>query len=311
MAVTLIEGNKYSNTTLAGYVIDRLAKDDGGVLACLPFTEILGNSYTYNTLTTDSGADFYEVGETWKESTPRLTPATAKLVILGGDADVDNFLKATRSNIIDLQGEVLNNKIKAVRNKFNETFFYGNATTNPKEFTGLQGLIADTTYNTVHAGTGTGSALSIAKLQDAIDLMKEVPNELLMTKKMRSLINVYLNSVGDKFVAERNQFGQMIEWFRGLPVRTTDFILNTETASSGAFAAATGGACTTIFLMKYDSKAICGLQGPNQVETIPIGDLETKDAKRWRIRWYCGLKFEDLRLAGKVDGIATASAVTA
>ena len=311
MALTIIEGNKYSTTELAGYVIDRLAKPSP-IMMKLPFVEVLGNSFTYNTVTTRSGAAFYGVGDTWTESTPTITQATAALTILGGDADVDNFLKATRSNKLDLQGEVMADKIKAVRETFLDSFYYGDDSSNPKQFDGLQVLLSSTTYNTVHAGTGTGSVLSIVKLQQAIDLITGWdPTHLVMTKTMRRYINVYLDSIGDKFTTVRNEYGKMIEYFRGMEIVTDDQLLNTETAASGAYSAATGGANTSIFILSFDAKACCGIQGPNGVETILIGDLETKDAQRHRIRWYCGLKLEDLRSCAKVDGITAAGTVTA
>ncbi|MBA7630625.1 hypothetical protein ES703_38149 [subsurface metagenome] len=82
--------------------------------------------------------DFYDVGDTWVESTPTFEPTTATLKIMGGDADVDNFLKATRSNIQDLEAAVVELKAKALRRKFEETFIYGDATANPKQFDGLR-----------------------------------------------------------------------------------------------------------------------------------------------------------------------------
>jgi len=233
-----------------------------------------------------------------------LTQATATLKILGGDADVDNFLMATRSNHLDLKGEVLDDKIKSVREKYLDGFYYGNATTSPKTFNGLQVLMTSTTYNTVHAGSGTGTLLSIVLLQSAIDLITGyTPSKLVMTKGMRRYINVYLDSIGDKFTAVRDQYGKMIEYFRGLQIVTDDNLLNTETAASGAYTAKTGGGNTTIFICSFEPKSICGIQAEGGIQTVPLGDLETKDAKRWRIKWYCGLMFEDLRSSAKIDGI--------
>ena len=308
MALTLTEGNKYSRTELAGYVIDRLAKDDP-ILSVLPFESILGNSLTYNTITTRSGAAFYNVGDTWVESTPVLTATTAALTILGGDADIDNFIVATRSNILDVKGQVVDDKIKAVREKYNDTFFYGTGTA--PEFSGLHVLMTSTTYNTVHAGSGTGSVLSIVKLQEAIDLITGWrPTMLAMSKTMRRGINVYLDTIGDKFTAVRDDYGKLVEFFRGMKVSVSDHIKNTELAASGAYVVGTGSD-TSIFILSFDAKAACGIQGSKGVETINLGDLENKDASRYRIRWYCGLKYEDLRSCAKVDGITAAGTVTA
>jgi hypothetical protein len=304
MALTLTEGNKYSPTTLQGQVIDRLGKSDP-ILEVLPFKDVIGTSLTYNTVTTRSpGAAFYQVGDTWVEGTPTVTAATASLTILGGDADIDNFLKATRSNVQDLRGEVLADKIKSIKEKYLDSFYYGSGTA--PDFTGLQGLLTSTTYNTVENGTGSaGVALPVKKLQETIDLIGNgnIPTHMVMTKMMRRYINVYLDSIGDKFTAVRNDYGKMIEYFRGLQIVTSDVLLNTETVSTTTYGAKTGGACTSIFILTFSPTACCGIQGTNGVETVQIGDLETKDAERVRIRWYCGLMLQDLRSCAKITGV--------
>jgi len=278
----------------------------------LPFEDLLGNSLTYNTITTDSTATFHAPGDTWSEDTPLLTQATVTLKILGDDADIDNFIKATRSNHIDIQGLVLANKIKAVKNQFIDTFYYGATTSDANSFNGLQALMTSTTYNTVHAGSGTGTALSILKLREAIDLIRGYTPELMvMSKQLRRYIDVYLDSIGTHFPQAINKWGTRVKVFDEIEVYTDDLILNTETAASGAYTAKTGGGNTTIFILSFAPQAVCGVQGQAGVQTIPLGELETKDATRFRIKWYCGLKFEDLRSAAKVDGVDADGTVTA
>jgi hypothetical protein len=309
---TLVEGNKYSTTMLQKVVTDLLAKDSR-VTELMPFEDIKGNSLTYDVITTRSGASSYAVGDPWVESTPELTPHTAVLKIIGGDADVDNFLMTTR-NQIDMKTLVVNDKIRAVNEKFMNLFFYGNATTSPKEFDGLQVLMSSTTYNTVHAGSSTGSVLSIAKLRAAIDLMMGYRNQkkfIIMTKTMRTGISVYLDSIGDKFPRTVNEYGKPIEMFDGMEIIVDDNLLNTETAASGAYTASTGGANTTIFIVTFAPQACCGLSTPERIQTKSLGELETKDATRTRIKWYCGLKLEDIRSCVKVDGVVAAGTVTA
>ncbi|WP_392654640.1 major capsid protein [Dehalococcoides sp. THU4] len=311
MAISLIEANKYSTTTLKGQVIDRLAKSSQ-ILAKLPFMDVLGNSFTYNTITKDSSAEFYAPNEEWtEESTPEVTQATAQLVILGGNADIDGFLKATRSNQIDLKATVIDNKIKAVRNAFLDRFYYGDNSTNTKEFTGLHKLLTSTVYNTVHAGTDTGTALSMAKLRAALDMLLESADIIVSSGLLRRSVAAYRESIGDKIPNVSIGFGASALDFDGIPWIKDEFIVNTETASSGAFAAKTGGANTSLFGLKFGDQGVCGLQSPEGVQTIELGELESKDADRTRIKWYCGLKLENIRLAVKVDGIVAAGTVTA
>ena len=307
MALPLVEANKYSNTTLEGWVVDRLWKSSE-ILQRLPFETLNGNSLTYNTKTTMSTANFHSVNEVWNSDEPVLTQSTATITILGDDANIDNFIKQTRSNIIDVQRTVLEDKIQAIKNAFTDAFFYGSGTA--PAFTGLQSLISDTTYNTVHAGAGTGSVLSMAKLYQALDLPFGRPDVLVMTKTMRRGIQIYLDSVGDKFPSGRDTYGNMIETFQGVPVIVDDNLLNTETAASGAYTAKTGGACTTIFGLKFGAQDVCGLQS-GQITTKVFEDLESMDATRIRIKWYCGLMMANLRTSFKVDGITAAGTVTA
>lgn len=309
---TLTEGNKYSTTTLQTIVTD-LIVSESEILEHLQFEELKGNSLTYNRITTEAGAAYYAPGDTWVESTPVMTQDTVTLKILGGDADTDNFLARTRDKI-DIKQVTIENKVKVVTDTFLESFYYGLTTDNSKEFDGVHKLIASTTYNTVHAGSDTGTALSIDKLRQAIDLKKALKGAqtyIVMSKKMRRLMSTYLDSVGSAFPTTRKEAGKLQEWFEGLPIIVDDHIVDTETSASGAYSAKTGAASTTIFLLTFHPQGVCGVQGSDRIEVKDLGELETKDASRVRIKWYCGLKMESLISSAKVDGILTTGAVTA
>jgi len=146
MALTLAQAAHLSNDILQQGVILKLIYQDP-ILEKLQFKDIRGNGLTYNVETTLSTAQFYGVGEDWTESTMATTPATAVTTILGGDADVDSFLEATRSDVNDLMQEQINSKIRAIKHAYMNMLFYGwNGSTpiDSKGFTGLHGLINST-----------------------------------------------------------------------------------------------------------------------------------------------------------------------
>ena len=87
MALTLAEGAKLSNDILLQGVVETMVKESP-ILQELPFIEIVGNGLTYNQEKTLPDIDFYDVGDTWAESTPTFEQITANLKIMGGDADV-------------------------------------------------------------------------------------------------------------------------------------------------------------------------------------------------------------------------------
>src|SRR3970040_872588 len=117
MALPLAEAAKLSNDLLLAGVIESIIKESP-VLQRLPFIEITGNGLTYNRENASPTAAFYDVGDTWTEDTPTFTQVTATLKVLGGDADVDDFLKTTRSNIQDLEAAVVQLKANAVQRLF-------------------------------------------------------------------------------------------------------------------------------------------------------------------------------------------------
>ncbi|MCX8125949.1 MAG: phage major capsid protein, partial [Dehalococcoidia bacterium] len=124
MALSLVEAAKLSNDVLLKGVMETIVRESP-VLQRLPFIPIVGNALTYNQENAMATASWYDVGDNWSESTPTFTQKTATLKILGGDADVDNYLKKTRSNVQDIEAAVIELKAKALRYEFEDKFLYG------------------------------------------------------------------------------------------------------------------------------------------------------------------------------------------
>jgi hypothetical protein len=283
-------------------VVETIVKDSP-VLQQMPFIEIVGNVLTYNQENTLPTIDFYDVGDPWAESTPTFEQKTAGLKIMGGDADVDNFLKATRSNIQDLEAAVVELKAKALRDKFEDTFIYGNATTSPKQFDGLRKLIDTTTASAqVIAMGATGATLTLAKLDELIDAVKGgKPALLLMSRRSRRKLNALVRADGGMIESDRDNWGNFIQLWDGIPIGTSDWILDTHVLTGGVETATTGGTCSTIYAFQMGEGALCGLTSPGHITVEPIGSLETKDASRTRIKWYCSLAlFSSIKAAALI-----------
>jgi hypothetical protein len=150
MAITLVEASKLSNDVLLQGIIETIIKDSP-VLQQLPFIQIVGNGLTYNQEQALPSVAWYNVGDEWGESAPTFKQLTAVLKVLGGDADVDNFLKATRSNIQDLEAAVIEQKAKAVRHEFENCFINGDIGSNPKQFDGAYKLLKGTAWEAATA----------------------------------------------------------------------------------------------------------------------------------------------------------------
>jgi len=290
MALTLAEAAKLSNDMLLQGVVETIVKDSP-VLQRLPFIEIVGNGLTYNQEKTLPSIDFYDVGDTWVESTPTFEQKTAQLKIMGGDADVDNFLKSTRSNLQDLEAAVVELKAKALRDKFEEVFIYGDITANPKQFDGLRNLIDTTTTSDQMIAMGaSGATLTLAKLDELIDAIKGgKPDMLIMSRRSRRKINALIRASGGMMDTDRDSWGNFILFWDGVPIGVSDWILDTHTVASSLETGITGGDCSTIYAIQPGEGALCGLTSPGQLTVEPVGSLETKDATRTRVKWYVSL----------------------
>jgi hypothetical protein len=263
----------------------------------------VGNGLTYNQEKTLPQIDFYDVGDTWVESTPTFEQKTTTLKIMGGDADVDNFLKATRSNLQDLEAAVIELKAKALKDKFEETFIYGDSATNSRQFDGLRKLIDTTTASDQMIAMGdTGATLTLNKLDELIDAVKGgKPEMLLMSRRSRRKINALVRASGSMMVAERDEFGNFIDLWDGIPVGVSDWILDTHTLASGLETGTTGDTCSTIYAIQFGEGAFCGLTSPGHLQMEPVGSLETKDATRTRIKWYVSLAlFSSIKAAALI-----------
>lgn len=293
MALTLIEASKLSNDTLLAGVIETIAQESP-VLQRLPFIEIVGNGLTYNRENVPPTAAFYDVGEDWDESTPTFTQATATLRILGGDADIDNFLKATRSNLQDLEAAIVQLKARAVQALFDDTFINGNATANPRSFDGIDRLCD--TSQVVSMGPN-GGTLTLEKLDELIDRVRGgKPDLLLMSRRTRRTLNEIARASGGFLEADRDEFGRMVQYYDGIPIGLNDYIADDQSVG-------TSSDCSTIYAMQFGEGGLAGLTAPGGLTVERVGSLETKDASRIRVKWYAGLAlFNSVKLA-KLVGV--------
>ncbi|MGH9173949.1 MAG: major capsid protein [Vicinamibacterales bacterium] len=293
MAMTKAEAAKLTNDLLLRGVIETIVSESS-VLQMLPFEDVTGTAITYNRENAAPTVDWYDVGDTWTESTPTFTQVTASLKILGGDADVDNFLAQTYRDPNDIEAETIALKAKAVAYEFSQTFYDGDDAVTPKQFDGLVNLV--TAGQTIEMAIN-GAALTLDKLDELIDLVKPGrPDALMMAKRTRRKLSSLRRASGNLLETDVDMFGRRALFYDGIPILVDDFLPTNETQGSS------GAVCSSIYAARFGRQGVLGLDnGGIQIERV--GELETKDATRTRVKWYCGLAlFGTLGLA-RLEGI--------
>ena len=289
MALTLSESAKLSNDMVQRGVVETII-EASPILAMLPFETVEGNSYKYNQENALGGAQFYAVNATWSEATATFTQKSASLAILGGDADVDNFIRRVRSNIQDQRAVQTQLKAKSVVRSFEDTFFYGDTAVDASSFDGLMKLAP--------AGQviDANAALALSHVDQAIDqVLGTKPDLIVTTRKQRRALKALLVASAHYVERGESSFGRQVMMYDGIPVEVSDFLVDTETTS-----AKTGGTQSSLWCLYFSSAdGIVGLQN-GSLEVIDLGQLESKDAQRIRIRWYVSMALLRDSAAGRV-----------
>lgn len=295
MALTKVEAAKLTNDVFQQGVIETIVKESA-VLQMLPFTTIIGTAYVYNREATMPAATFYDPGDTWTEATPTFTQITATLKILGGDADVDNFLQTAYANPNDLSLEVLRSRLKAVAHLFSDSFFNGDSGLNPKAFDGLTKVLTGTGQEIIAGANGAALTLDMMdELQDKI--LPGRPDALFVSRRTRRKLSSLRRASGNLLETDVDQFGQRALFYDGIPLIVDDFISDTQVQGSS------GSVCSSVYAVKFGERVgVAGIEN-GDVQATPVGDLETKDAIRWRVKWYTGLTVQCMLGVARIKGI--------
>lgn len=182
----------------------------------------------------------------------------------------------------------------------------GDSTTDAKQYDGLRKLIDTATAgDQLIAVAATGGTLILSKLDELIDAVKGgKPDMLLMSRRSRRKVNALVRASGSGMMeTERDNFGNFIQLWDGIPIGVNDYILDTHVVADSVETATTGGYCSAIYAIQFGEGALCGLTGPGQLQVEPVGSLETKDASRTRIKWYVSMALFSTVKAAALIGV--------
>ncbi|MEK7849162.1 MAG: major capsid protein, partial [Chloroflexota bacterium] len=179
--------------------------------------------------------------------------------------------------------------------KFDDTFINGDATADAKAFDGLNKLC--NSAQAVSMGTN-GAALTLDRLDELIDKIKPgKPDMLLLSRRTRRQLTSLSRATGSGILeSDRNQLGQMVQYYDGIPVAINDWVSDAQTQGSSTD-------CSSIFALQFGEGGVAGLTAPGGLLVERVGSLETKDASRFRVKWYVSLALFNIYRLGKLLGI--------
>jgi hypothetical protein len=309
-------------------------------LADMPFVEINNNESDYKMELTNGGADTYEVDETWVAKNPTWERRTAALAILGGDADVDNFGKLA-SKPEDAMARVVEMKARGIAQWFDELAVLGRTTavskySSEKNFKGILRLLCECESSTatdldgalysaigsannsqvIQAASGASGTLTIDMLDVLVDLVKPSPTHLIMNPLMRRKLTALARAAGNNLEHDKNALGMPVEKYGKYTILLDDWIPvnfpdpSTLVSAPASYTPTTAVSATNdtspILAVRFGEDGLCGIHGDGMIQTEKWDKLETKDAKRVRIKFYAGMRLTN-KLAAAGLFSATAS----
>lgn len=315
MAITLVESAKLSETKLQRGVIETFVQNSP-VLDRIPFLGIEGNAYAYNSEGALPGVEFRAVNGSYTESTGTVNQASEKLVILGGDADVDRFIAQTRSDLNDQRAVQTAMKVKAASYKFQDTFFNGDVTVDTNSFDGLKkrltgGQVISTATNGANiVGSDTTTIHAFFdKLDELVSLVPGLDGTngaLYANSSVIGKIKSAARHISADVFVEKDANGKRQVVWNGVPILDpgstaagTVILPLTETQGSSSVA-------SSIYAVKFGEDegdgAVTGLTNGG-VQAYDLGELDSKPAYRTRIEFYCGVGVFSGKAAARLTGV--------
>lgn len=318
MAITLVEAAKLSTTHLQRGVIETFVQESP-ILDRIPFMEIEGNAYAYNSEGTLPGVEFRAVNGAYSESTGTVNQRTETLVILGGDADVDRFIQKTRSDLNDQRAVQTAMKVKAASYKFQNSFFNGDVAVEPLGFDGLKKRLIGS--QVLDAGVDGAPVLGAAGAAahdffDMLDaLIAQVPGlngtngAIYANAQIAGKIRSAGRRIGGTEIVKEDLTGKRVLQYNGIA------ILDPGADPAGASIlpqTETQGANTTtssIYAVKFGQdegdRGVTGLTNGG-VQVDDLGELQEKPSYRTRLEFYTGLALFGGKAAARLTGIQNA-----
>jgi len=301
MPLLASEAALLSNNQLVAGVIDQIIERDD-MFSILPFVKVNSKAYVYNRENTLGTADWLSPYADVNESSSNFTEVIASLKILAGDVDVDKFLQTTESDTNDQMAIQIAKKAKGVGLMFHQALATGSSATNPNQFDGLSSLAAQAGGTQIVSAGANGNALTLTMLDELCDAVPNGADVIVMRRgtirAYRALLRATYGT--DAVLQMMENFGRPMLTHNGIPVIMNEFLSGTETAGTSA-----GNTCSVYALRLNELDGLHGLYGGDNAGIVVenVGTVQTKDATRIRLKWYCGLALKSTRSIGQLSGV--------
>lgn len=267
----------------------------------LPFEMIQGNAYSYDKDKVLPGTGFRSVNEAYIESTGVVNQDTERLVILGGDADVDRFLEKTmQSDNATLMANQVKMKLESAQSTYVDAMFNGDVSVDPKGFDGLRKRLIGTQVLDSTADLTKETALDDLDLLFA-QVVGGIPDVVYGPTAVIAKYKTLARKLGGAEYINSEITGKR-EWtWNGVPF--VDPGKHWSGRSILTYDQAAGGDLYAIkFANGFSDEGVMGIAN-GMLDAYYLGELQEKPAFRTRIDFYPGLVAQGGHAAARLRGV--------
>jgi len=222
----------------------------------------------------------------------------------------------------DYRGVIQAQIIKGALRTIEDKLIYGNATSEPKEFNGLDRLCPATDGHLFGANQdfdagGAAGELTIAALLNLIRQCKPKPSIILMPPAVKDKLFIYSMGKAGAIVMARSpsEFGEMVETVNGIPIVTSDF-LTTENDNTGGKLGT--GNLVSIYAIRFGAIEDGGVSlvvggptgGSDFFEVTHFDKLEAYNAEGIRAYCYCALAMGSTKSVARIHSCDQSAAIS-
>lgn len=302
MAVTLAQAAAVEPDPIRRGAIETMHQVSN-VFDRLPIEAIQGNAYSYDTEGALPGTGFRTVNEAYVESTGVINMQEERLRILGGDADVDNFLEATfGATRGSLMAQQVRMKLISAHGTYVDAMFNGDAEVDPKSFDGLRKRLVN--KQVLDSEHGYGSDLFLDDLDSLFAQVHGGTPDVVYTPQE---IIAKLKSLGRK-VGGADYINSEITGKREFTWNGVPFIDPGEHWSGRRilpFQPSGSDLYAIKFANGFTEHGVMGISNGG-LQAKSLGELQEKPAIRTRIDFFCGFVVQGGKAAARLRGVKRA-----
>ena len=269
----------------------------------LPFENIQGNSFAYDKDKVLPGTGFRTVNEAYVESTGVINQDTERLVILGGDADVDQFIEKTmQSSRGVLMADQVRMKLESAQATYVDAMFNGDVSVDPKGFDGLRKRLVGS--QVIDSEAPANSEGFLDELDELFGSVAGGPDVVYGPSQAIARLKSLGRKIGGADYINSEITGKREFTWNGVPFIDPGEhwsgrkILGYDTTNGG-----------DLYAVKFATGlGVSGVMGITNggLNAYFLGELQEKPAIRTRIDFYTGLVVQGGKAAARLRAVKTA-----